>query len=64
MVQAWHKVARNTDLMNAFLKERHLDKYDFQRDHKPFVQFIKRGDDVLAPFNGGLEGIWKPVFEH
>ena len=28
------------------------------------MQFVKRGHDVLAPFHGGLDGVWKPLFEN
>ena len=48
----------------CLLKERDLEKFEYRRDHKLFLQFMKRGHDVLAPFNGGLEGVWKPLFEH
>ena len=52
---------RDTDLIDAFLNEQfgdvHIERYDYQRDHKLFVDFIQRGHAALAPFNGGLDGI-------
>ena len=39
-------------------------RYDYQKDHKDLMVFIQRGHGVLTPFQGELEGIWKPRVDH
>ena len=65
LVQRWHKHVRNKEVQVACLHEVGHARFEYKRDHQDFVAFIKRGGGgFLAPFQGGPEGIWKPMLDH
>ena len=68
LLERWHKHVRNHEVTAAFLRAKFPNVhaiFEYQRDHKDFVAFIHRGDGCfLAPFHGGLAGIWQPMFDN
>ena len=63
-MQAWHKHVRNVDLYDAFKEALGNQNYDHSQHSWQFRRWIMANTDhpFLAPFDGGLAGVWEPLF--
>ena len=66
LVQARHKDVRNVDVMDAFKAAKGIQTHVYHQHHKEFKNFTRAHTThpALAPFGGGLRGVWQPMLNH